>query len=213
MLFVFNKKRPRVNDKTKQMKKIVIIDYGSGNIQSVKFALERQGYESILSNEIELIEKADKIIFPGVGAAASAMQKLKINGLDKLIPTLKQPVLGICLGMQLMCNLSEEGETEGLKIFDTEAKRFPKGEKIPQIGWNQIEKLKTDLFDGIKENEFMYLVHSYYVPLIKETAAVSNYGFDYSTALQKDNFFGVQFHPEKSGEPGERILNNFLKLG
>jgi len=194
------------------MKKIVIIDYGSGNIQSVKFALQRLGYESILSNNFEQIKEADKIIFPGVGAAASAMQKLRINGLDKLIPTLKQPVLGICLGMQLMCNMSEEGKTEGLKIFDAEVKRFPKGEKIPQIGWNQIEKLKTGLFKGIKENEYMYLVHSYYVPLIKYTVAVSNYGFDYSTALQKDNFYGVQFHPEKSSLAGELILNNFLKL-
>ncbi len=194
------------------MKKIVIIDYGAGNIQSVKFALKRLGYESILSNDVEIIEKADKIIFPGVGAAASAMGKLKINGLDKLIPILKQPVLGICLGMQLMCNISEEGKTEGLEIFDTEVKRFPKGKKIPQIGWNQIEKLKTDLFKGIKENEFMYSVHSYYVPLTKHTIAVTNYGFDYASALQKDNFYGVQFHPEKSGAEGDLILNNFLKL-
>ncbi|MCK5678459.1 MAG: imidazole glycerol phosphate synthase subunit HisH [Flavobacteriaceae bacterium] len=192
--------------------KIVIIDYGAGNIQSIIFAIKRLGYDAILSNNIEEILAGDKVIFPGVGEAGNAMDKLKKSGLDLLIPKLKQPVLGICLGMQLLCKSSEEGETKGLGIFDVEVKRFPKGEKIPQIGWNQIENLKTKLFDGIAENEFMYLVHSYYVPLNKYTIATTNYGFDYATALQKNNFYGVQFHPEKSSRAGEKILNNFLKI-
>ncbi len=191
--------------------KIVIIDYGAGNIQSIIFAIKRLGYDAILSNNIEEILAGDKVIFPGVGEAGNAMDKLKKSGLDLLIPKLKQPVLGICLGMQLLCKSSEEGETKGLGIFDVEVKRFPKGEKIPQIGWNQIENLKTKLFDGIADNEFMYLVHSYYVPLNKYTIATTNYGFDYATALQKNNFYGVQFHPEKSSRAGEKILNNFLK--
>lgn len=192
--------------------KIVIIDYGAGNIQSIIFAIKRLGYDAILSNNIEEILAGDKVIFPGVGEAGNAMDKLKKSGLDLLIPKLKQPVLGICLGMQLLCKSSEEGETKGLGIFDVKVKRFPKGEKIPQIGWNQIENLKTKLFDGIAENEFMYLVHSYYVPLNKYTIATTNYGFDYATALQKNNFYGVQFHPEKSSRAGEKILNNFLKI-
>ena len=192
--------------------KIVIIDYGAGNIQSIIFAIKRLGYDAILSNNIEEILAADKVIFPGVGEAGNAMDKLKKSGLDLLIPNIKQPLLGICLGMQLLCKNSEEGETKGLGIFDIEVKRFPKGEKIPQIGWNQIENLKTKLFDGIAENEFMYLVHSYYVPLNKYTIATTNYGFDYATAMQKNNFYGVQFHPEKSSRAGEKILNNFLKL-
>ena len=192
--------------------KIVIIDYGAGNIQSIIFAIKRLGYDAILSNNIEEILAGDKVIFPGVGEAGNAMDKLKKSGLDLLIPKLKQPVLGICLGMQLLCKSSEEGETKGLGIFDVEVKRFPKGEKIPQIGWNQIENLKTKLFDGIAENEFMYLVHSYYVPLNKYTIATTNYGFDYATSIQKNNFYGVQFHPEKSSRAGEKILNNFLKI-
>jgi len=194
------------------MKNIVIIDYGAGNIQSIKFALSRLGIEAKLTSNIDQIKSADKVIFPGVGEAASAMIKMQQSGLDKLIPNLKQPVLGICLGMQLLCSSSEEGTTSGLKVFDTVVKKFPKGKKIPQIGWNQIRQLKSKLFDGIKENEFMYLVHSYYVPFNVNTIAITKYGFDYSTALQKDNFYGVQFHPEKSGKAGEKVLNNFLKL-
>jgi len=192
--------------------KIVIIDYGAGNIKSIQFALQRLGYKAILSHDINEIKAADKIIFPGVGEASSAMKKLRNKGLDKLIPTLKQPVLGICLGMQLLCNRSEEGDTIGLNIFDVTVKKFPKGEKIPQIGWNQIENLKGKLFKEIKEQENMYLVHSYYAPINEYTMATSNYNFDYSTALQKDNFYGVQFHPEKSSVAGEQVLRNFLNL-
>lgn len=191
---------------------IVIIDYGAGNIQSIKFALQRLGYQAVLSHDPEQIKTADKVIFPGVGEAGSAMAKLRKSGLDKLIPKLKQPVLGICLGMQLLCRHTEEGNTDGLNIFDIEVKRFPKGKKIPQIGWNQIQDLKGDLFKGISENEYMYLVHSYYCPISPDSIACSHYGFDYSTALKKDNFYGVQFHPEKSSSAGEQILNNFLVL-
>ena len=192
--------------------KIVIINYGAGNIQSIKFALKRLGVEAILSDNESEIRKADKVIFPGVGEASSAMAKLKDSGLDKVIPTLKQPVLGICLGMQLLCNSSEEGNTKGLGIFDIDVIRFSKDVKVPQIGWNQISSLKTDLFEGITENEFMYLVHSYYAPLCEEAIATSEYGIKYSSSLQKDNFYGVQFHPEKSSAAGEQILKNFLEL-
>jgi len=191
---------------------IVIIDYGAGNIQSIKFALQRLGYQAILSNDIEEIKAADRVIFPGVGEASNAMAKLEKYGLNNLIPTLKQPVLGICLGMQLLCKWCEEGNTNGLNIFDATVKKFPKGKKIPQIGWNQIENLKGQLFDGISDKAYMYLVHSYYVPLHENTIATTNYGLDYTTAIQKDNFYGVQFHPEKSSAAGARILMNFLEL-
>ncbi len=192
--------------------KIVIINYGAGNIQSLKFAIKRLGYEAVLSDNAEEIKNADKVIFPGVGEASSAMEKLKATGLDQLIPQLKQPVLGICLGMQLMCSYCEEGDTEGLGIFNDNVVKFNHGVKVPQIGWNQISELKSKLFEGIVENEFMYLVHSYYAPLCNETIAQSTYGISYSTALQKDNFYGVQFHPEKSSNAGEHILKNFLEL-
>ncbi|MEM0516790.1 imidazole glycerol phosphate synthase subunit HisH [Aequorivita flava] len=192
--------------------KIVIINYGAGNIQSIKFALKRLGIEAILSNDETEIRQADKMIFPGVGEASSAMLKLKEAGLDEVIPTLKQPVLGICLGMQLLCNSSEEGNTKGLGIFDVEVIKFPNSVKVPQIGWNQIQNLKSGLFKNISENEFMYLVHSFYAPLCKEAIATSEYGIQYSSALRKDNFYGVQFHPEKSSTAGEQILKNFLNL-
>ncbi len=191
---------------------IAIIDYGAGNVRSVQYALDRLGYDSIITDRAELIMDSEKVIFPGVGEANSAMKALKLKGLDKIIPKLKQPVLGICLGMQLMCNRSEERTTEGLKIFDIDVRKFPKGKKIPQIGWNQIERLKGRLFNGIKENEFMYLVHSYYVPLNENTISTTNYGFNYASACQKDNFYGVQFHPEKSSMAGEQVLSNFLKM-
>lgn len=192
--------------------KIAIIDYGAGNVQSVLFTLERLGFEGIVTNDWKIIKSADKVIFPGVGEASSAMKMLVDSGLDVLIPTLKQPVLGICLGMQLMCKHSEEGNTIGLGIFDVNVVKFSNQVKVPQMGWNTIYNLKSQLFTGIKENEFMYLVHSYYAPLSENTIATTNYEYDYSTALQRDNFFGVQFHPEKSGVFGEQILKNFLQL-
>ncbi len=197
---------------TNKKMKIVIINYGAGNIQSIMFAIERLGFKAVLSNNPEEIKAADKVIFPGVGEASSAMKKLKESGLDKLIPNLKQPVLGICLGMQLMCNFSEEGNTEGLGIFDVNVIKFTTKVKVPQMGWNTIYNLKSELFNGISENEFMYLVHSYYVPKSENSIATTNYEVEYCSALQKNNFYGVQFHPEKSGKFGEQILNNFLKI-
>ncbi|TXK79398.1 imidazole glycerol phosphate synthase subunit HisH [Mesonia sp. K4-1] len=190
--------------------KIVIINYGAGNIQSIKFAIQRLGFEAVLSHNVEEILQADKVIFPGVGEASSAMKMLKETGLDQLIPQLKQPVLGICLGMQLMCQHSEEGDTNGLGIFHVKVKRFSNQVKVPQIGWNQISKLKSDLFNGIKEDEFMYLVHSFYAEKCSEMIAETTYDVPYVSALQKDNFYGVQFHPEKSSNAGEKILENFL---
>ncbi len=192
--------------------KIVIINYGAGNIQSIRFAIERLGYEAVLSNDVEEIKSADKVIFPGVGEASSAMKMLRATGLDAVIPTLTQPVLGICLGMQLMCKYSEEGDTTGLGIFDVDVKRFENIVKVPQIGWNQIKGLGSKLFNNVKEDAYMYLVHSYYAPLTKETIATTEYGVQYSTALQKSNFYGVQFHPEKSSTDGAQILENFLNL-
>ena len=192
--------------------KIVIINYGAGNIQSILFAIERLGYKAILSNNPDEIKAADKVIFPGVGEASYAMKMLQKSGLDALIPTLKQPVLGICLGMQLMCNYSEEGNTKGLGIFDVGVVKFTSKVKVPQMGWNTIYHLKSNLFSGIAENEYMYLVHSFYAPLCVETIARTNYELEYSSALEKDNFYGTQFHPEKSGDVGETILANFLKL-
>ncbi len=192
--------------------KIVIINYGAGNIQSIMFAIERLGFKAVLSNNSDEIKAADKVIFPGVGEASYAMKMLQESGLDTLIPTLKQPVFGICLGMQLMCNYSEEGDTKGLGIFDVDVVKFSSSVKVPQMGWNNIYNLKSDLFKGIAENEYMYLVHSFYAPLCAETIATTNYELEYSSALENDNFYGTQFHPEKSGDIGEQILGNFLKL-
>ena len=191
---------------------IVIINYGAGNIQSIMFAIERLGYKAVLSNNPEEIKSADKVIFPGVGEASYAMKMLKESGLDTLIPTLKQPVFGICLGMQLMCNYSEEGDTKGLGIFDVDVIKFTNKVKVPQMGWNNIYNLKSDLFKGIAENEYMYLVHSFYAPICAETIATTDYELEYSSALENKNFYGTQFHPEKSGDVGEKILGNFLKL-
>lgn len=192
--------------------KIVIINYGTGNIQSIKFAIQRLGFEAVLTNDVNEIIAADKVIFPGVGEASSAMFKLKESGLDVLIPKLKQPVLGICLGMQLMCNSTEEGETKGLGIFDVGVIKFSNTVKVPQIGWNQIKNLKSDLFKDVAEDEYIYLVHSFYAPICEETIAECDYGINYSASLQNDNFYGTQFHPEKSSSIGEKILLNFLKM-
>ena len=192
--------------------KLVIIDYGAGNIKSIQFAFKRLGYDAILSNNPDEIKAADKVIFPGVGEASSAMKMLKESGLDTLIPTLKQPVLGICLGMQLMCKSSEEGNTKGLCIFDVDVKRFNNTVKVPQMGWNTITDLKSDLFKGIKNQEFMYSVHSFYAENCKESIATTTYSIDFASALKHNNFYGVQFHPEKSSTAGEQILKNFIEL-
>jgi len=191
---------------------LVIIDYGAGNIKSIQFAFKRLGYDAILSNDPEVIKSADRVIFPGVGEASSAMRMLKQSGLDKVIPKLKQPVLGICLGMQLMCKSTEEGDTNGLGIFEVEVKRFSTAVKVPQMGWNTIRNLKSNLFSNIKDDEFMYLVHSFYAEMCLEAISSTNYELEYASALQKDNFYGVQFHPEKSSVAGEQILRNFLEL-
>lgn len=194
--------------------KLVIIKYNAGNIQSVLFALERIGMEGMVTDDPFLIQSADKVIFPGVGEASSAMNYLRDRKLDQLIRELKQPVLGICLGLQLMCKYSEENKTECLGIFDTEVKKFnvESGLKVPQIGWNKVEDTSEPLFKGIFEEPYCYFVHSYYAELCAETAAVTEYGVRFSSALGKNNFYGVQFHPEKSAVAGEHILKNFIQL-
>lgn len=194
--------------------KCVVIDYGAGNIRSVLFALQRLGVQAQLSADPELIRTADGVIFPGVGEASSAMKVLREKKLDVLIPQLRQPVLGICLGMQLLCAHSEEGNTKGLGIFQEQVKLFLPDQsdlKVPQIGWNTITKLQGSLFEGVSENAHMYFVHSYFVEIGKDTVACTDYTQLYSSALARENFFAVQFHPEKSSNAGERILDNFLK--
>lgn len=195
--------------------KIVIIKYNAGNIQSVLYALERIGAQAVVTDDPQQIQEADKVIFPGVGEASSAMQYLRERKLDALIKDLRQPVLGICLGMQLMCRHSEENDTQCMNIFDVPVKKFATKDtsiKIPQIGWNSIYDLKTKLFEGVPGNSFIYLVHSYCADLCNETIATCNYIQPYSVGLQKENFYGVQFHPEKSADIGERILKNFIGL-
>ena len=191
---------------------VVVIDYGAGNIKSIQFAFKRLGVDAILSNNPKIISSADKVIFPGVGEASTAMNMLKQSGLDIIIPKLKQPVLGICLGMQLMCVSTEEGNTKGLGIFNTKVKRFSTSEKVPQMGWNTIYNLRSNLFNNIKENEYMYLVHSYYAETSHEAISTTNYELEFTTAIQQNNFYGVQFHPEKSSHAGEQLLKNFLDL-
>ena len=192
--------------------KTVIIDYKAGNVQSLLFAIERLGFSAKITSDPDEISNADKVIFPGVGEASFAMNSLRENQLDLLIPELKQPLLGICLGMQLLCKDSAESDTTALGIFDVSVEKFPDSVLVPQIGWNQIYDLKSDLFKGIPEQTYTYLVHSYYVAKNENTIATTDYSAPYSTALQKDNFFGVQFHPEKSGILGSKILENFLEL-
>lgn len=195
--------------------KVSIIKYNAGNTQSVLFALERIGINATVTDNPEVLTASDKIIFPGVGEASSAINYLKERKLDEVIVSLQQPVLGICLGMQLMCNYSEEGNTKCLGIFDTTVKLFSSNQrnvKVPQIGWNTIYDLKTDLYDGVKENDHMYFVHSYFAEVSNDTIAKSKYGLEYSASLQKDNFYAAQFHPEKSGDTGQQLLENFIKL-
>ena len=194
---------------------IVIIQYNAGNIQSVLYALERLGIQAAVSDNVEAIQSADKVIFPGVGEASTAMQYLQERGLDQVIKNLHQPVLGICLGMQLMCAYSEENDTYCLGIFEEQVKLFKPNKatiKVPQIGWNTIENLKSDLFNGVTEECYAYFVHGYYASLGNHTIATTNYVQPYSSALKKNNFYGVQFHPEKSAKVGEQILQNFLNL-
>jgi glutamine amidotransferase len=197
---------------------IVIIKYNAGNIESVNNAMQRLGVKAEITGDHEKIKAADKVIFPGVGEASTTMAFLKKEGLDKLIPELEQPVLGICLGLQLMCSYSEENDTPCLGIFDEQVKRFipePGMEfvtKVPHMGWNNITDLKSGIFDPSLENQFVYFVHSYYAAVGEHTAAVCNYINPFSAALHRDNFYATQFHPEKSGTVGARILENFLKI-
>jgi len=191
---------------------IAIIKYNAGNTQSVENAIARLGYDCSITDDNAEIVKADKVIFPGVGEASSAMHYLKENGLDVLIPSLKQPVLGICLGMQLMCRLSEEGNTNALGIFDIDVKKFPPTEKVPHMGWNNLQNIKGDMFRSVKPEDDLYFVHSYYAELSQYTIAQCDYILPFSAALQKDNFYATQFHTEKSGSIGEQILKNFLAL-
>jgi glutamine amidotransferase len=194
---------------------IVIIQYNAGNIQSVLYALERLGVNATVTDNVEAIQSADKVIFPGVGEASTAMAYLKERKLDQLIVNLKQPVLGICLGMQLMCAYSEENDTKCLGIFEAQVKLFKPTDaaaKVPQMGWNNITHLKTDLFKGVAENSYTYFVHGYYAALGAHTIATTHYVQPYSSALHKDNFYGVQFHPEKSATVGSQIIQNFINL-
>ncbi|MEO1449289.1 MAG: imidazole glycerol phosphate synthase subunit HisH [Bacteroidota bacterium] len=192
---------------------ISIVKYNAGNIRSVTFALERLGITPVLTDDPEQLRKADKVIFPGVGEASSTMRALSATGLDTIIPTLEQPVLGICLGMQLMCTHSDEGNTRGLGIFAERVERFPPGDlKVPHMGWNRLQDLRGPLFAGLDADSFVYFVHSYYVPQTDATIAAAQYGKPFSAAMQRDNFYATQFHPEKSGPVGAKILENFIKL-
>jgi len=191
---------------------IAILKYNGGNVNSVQNALQRLGADSLITDDFDLIRKADKVIFPGVGEASSTMKILKEKGLDHLIPSLKQPVLGICLGMQLMCKNNEEGNTVGMGIFDCNVKRFPPLDLVPHMGWNTVSDLKSPLFSEISEEDDLYFVHSFYCELSENTTSVCDYILPFSASLQKDNFFATQFHPEKSGKVGNKILENFLEI-
>lgn len=194
------------------MDKIVIIDYGAGNVQSVKFALERLGIKAILTADGETIKRADKVIFPGVGEARSAMEEIKRVGLDQVIPELTQPCLGICMGMQLMCSFSEERSTPCLGIYDETVLKFEIEEKVPHMGWNTIQLSDSFLLKNLPENPSFYFVHSYYVPVCEFTIGKCHYGHEFSAVMEKDNFYGCQFHPEKSAANGARLLQNFLEI-
>jgi glutamine amidotransferase len=192
---------------------IAIVKYNAGNIRSVDHALKRLGVDAEITDDPERIRSAEKVIFPGVGEAGTTMKYLKERELDVLLSGLTQPVLGICLGQQLMCSWSEEGDTECIGIFDSDVKLFPRSDlKVPHMGWNSLAGVKGNLFDKSLESSYVYFVHSYYVPLCGDTAARCEYILPFSAAMQKGNFYATQFHPEKSGDPGERILQNFLKL-
>ena len=191
---------------------IAVIKYNAGNIRSVVNALSRLGQQCIVTDKKEEICSADRVIFPGVGEAGSAMRYLRERELDRVIISLRQPVLGICLGLQLMCRYSEESNTECLNIFDPEVRRFPKHDKVPHMGWNNFSSLSGELFKGISATDDVYYVHSYYPTLSSCTTAVCNYIIPFSAAMQKENFYATQFHPEKSASTGERILKNFLEL-
>ena len=195
--------------------KVAVVKYNAGNIRSVDYALKRLGVEAVITADKEELQSADKVIFPGVGEAETTMNHLKATGLDELIKNLRQPVFGICLGMQLMCRYSEEGEVDCLNIFDVGVKRFvpqKHEDKVRHMGWNTIGKTNSKLFEGFTEEEFVYFVHSFYVPTCDFTAATTDYIHPFSAALHKDNFYATQFHPEKSGKTGEKILTNFLNL-
>ena len=195
--------------------KFAIIKSNAGNFFSVDYPLRRLGVDPVITADAEELTGADKVIFPGVGEAATTMDYLRRTGLDQLIKDLKQPVLGICLGMQLMCSHSEEGDVDCLGIFQTDVKRFhpqQHEDKVPHMGWNTLTETRGDLFKGFDKKEFVYFVHSFYVPVNECTAAQTQYIHPFSAAIQKDNFYATQFHPEKSGKTGERILTNFLSL-
>lgn len=191
---------------------IAIIDYNAGNLSSVKNGLRRLGYDSVITKNKAEIQRAEKVILPGVGEASTAMKYLKKNSLDTFIKELKQPFLGICLGMQLMCNYSREGDTEGIGIFNTSVNKFPPKDKVPHMGWNNLTALKGRLFNHINPQDNMYFVHSFYAEICTETIAQCDYILPFSAALQKDNFYATQFHPEKSASVGEQLLKNFLSL-
>ena len=192
--------------------KIALVKYNAGNIQSVIYALNRLGIEPILTDDHETLKSADKVIFPGVGEANAAMRSLKLKNLDTLIPTLKQPVFGICVGQQLLCRHSEENDTKCLGVFDLDVKKFPtEKQKVPQIGWNNIHSVKSLLFENLPEDPFVYFVHSYFSELSHDTIAIADYGIPFSAALHKDNFYAAQFHPEKSSNVGSKILQNFIE--
>lgn len=195
--------------------KVAVVKYNAGNIYSVIHALQRLGVTPVLTDNPEELQKADKVLFPGQGEASNAMRYLREHNLDKVIRNLKNPILGICIGQQLMCRHSEEGNTDCLGIFDVDVLKFQPQkheDKVPHMGWNQLENPTSELFKGFTEGEFVYFVHSFYVPVCENTIATTNYILPYSAALHKDNFYATQFHPEKSGSVGERIIKNFLEL-